>query len=173
MYVIDLIGKLDTDLSGVRYISVFKYYGNAIEDGIEPLAFFGVTVAAIPQALADAVFGARPPVLPDSSSSTTSNFQAGALAMADLPLRRRGSRRDVLDHRPELLGRGEVDVFGVLERLGSVARSPVERLAGGEVLMPVQRVHPHAALDHVPPMWTRAEVVRQALGGGAQVGARW
>ena len=47
MYVIDLIGKLDTDLSGVRYISVFKYYGNAIEDGIEPLAFFGVTAAAI------------------------------------------------------------------------------------------------------------------------------
>jgi len=39
MYVIDLIGRLDSDLSGVRYISVFKYYGNAIEDGIEPLAF--------------------------------------------------------------------------------------------------------------------------------------
>ena len=42
MYVIDLIGRLDSDLSGVRYISVFKYYGNAIEDGIEPLAFCGV-----------------------------------------------------------------------------------------------------------------------------------
>lgn len=36
MYVIDLIGRLDDDVSGVRYISVFKYYGNAIEDGIEP-----------------------------------------------------------------------------------------------------------------------------------------
>lgn len=47
MYVIDLIGRLDPDLSGVRYISVFKYYGNAIEDGIEPLAFCGVTAAAI------------------------------------------------------------------------------------------------------------------------------
>jgi ABC-2 type transport system permease protein len=47
MYVVDLIGRLDPDLSGVRYASVFKYYGNAIEDGIEPLAFLGVTAAAI------------------------------------------------------------------------------------------------------------------------------
>lgn len=47
MYVIDLIGRLDSDLSGVRYISVFKYYGNAIEDGIEPLACCGVAVAAV------------------------------------------------------------------------------------------------------------------------------
>jgi ABC-2 type transport system permease protein len=47
MYVIDLIGRLDPDLSGIRYISVFKYYGNAIEDGIEPLAFCGVALAGI------------------------------------------------------------------------------------------------------------------------------
>jgi ABC-2 type transport system permease protein len=47
MYVIDLIGRLDPDLSGLRYISVFKYYGNAVEDGIDPLAFAGVTVAAV------------------------------------------------------------------------------------------------------------------------------
>ncbi len=47
MYVIDLIGRLDPGLSGVRYASVFKYYGNAIEDGIEPLAFCGVTAAAV------------------------------------------------------------------------------------------------------------------------------
>jgi hypothetical protein len=33
MYVIDLVGRLDPDLSGVRYLSVFKYYGNAIEKG--------------------------------------------------------------------------------------------------------------------------------------------
>jgi ABC-2 type transport system permease protein len=46
MYVIDLVGRLDPSLSGVRYASVFKYYGNAIEDGIEPLAFLGVTLAA-------------------------------------------------------------------------------------------------------------------------------
>lgn len=47
MYVIDLVGKLDPGLSGVRYASVFKYYGNAIEDGIEPLAFCGVSAAAV------------------------------------------------------------------------------------------------------------------------------
>jgi ABC-2 type transport system permease protein len=47
MYVIDLVGRLDPGLSGVRYLSVFKYYGNAIEDGIEPLAFCGIVVVAI------------------------------------------------------------------------------------------------------------------------------
>lgn len=46
MYVIDLMGRLGSSLSGLRYLSVFKYYGNAIEDGIEPLAFVGVTLAA-------------------------------------------------------------------------------------------------------------------------------
>lgn len=51
MYVIDLIGKLDPGLDRVRYASVFKYYGNAIEDGIEPLAFVGVTAAAVLLAL--------------------------------------------------------------------------------------------------------------------------
>jgi ABC-2 type transport system permease protein len=52
MYVIDLIGKLDSSLSGVRYASVFRYYGNAIEDGIEPLAFVGVAAVATLLALA-------------------------------------------------------------------------------------------------------------------------
>jgi beta-exotoxin I transport system permease protein len=46
MYVIDLVGRLDTGLSDLRYASVFKYYGNAIEDGIDPVAFLGVTFAA-------------------------------------------------------------------------------------------------------------------------------
>ncbi|MFN8163337.1 MAG: ABC transporter permease subunit [Solirubrobacterales bacterium] len=47
MYVIDLIGRLDPGVSGIRYLSVFKYYGNAIEGGIEPIAFIGVTAAAV------------------------------------------------------------------------------------------------------------------------------
>lgn len=46
MYVIDLMGRLDSSLADLRYLSVFKYYGNAIEAGIEPLAFAGVTLAA-------------------------------------------------------------------------------------------------------------------------------
>lgn len=60
MYVIDLIGKLDSDLSSVRYVSVFKYYGNAIEDGIEPLTFCGVAlVAALLAALGAWLFDRR------------------------------------------------------------------------------------------------------------------
>jgi ABC-2 type transport system permease protein len=47
MYVIDLVGRLDTSLSWIRYASVFRYYGNAIEDGIDPVAFLGVTAAAV------------------------------------------------------------------------------------------------------------------------------
>jgi ABC-2 type transport system permease protein len=46
MYVLDLVGRLDPGLSEVRYLSVFRYYGNAIEDGIDPVAFAGVTAAA-------------------------------------------------------------------------------------------------------------------------------
>ena len=56
MYVIDLIGRLDPGLSEIRYVSVFKYYGNAIEDGIEPLAFIGVMAAAVLIAAAGAWF---------------------------------------------------------------------------------------------------------------------
>ena len=47
MYVADLVGRLDTSLDWVRYGSVFRYYGRAIEDGIDPLAFAGVTAAAV------------------------------------------------------------------------------------------------------------------------------
>jgi hypothetical protein len=47
MYVADLIGRLDSGLDWIRYGSVFRYYGKAIEDGIDPLAFAGVTVAAL------------------------------------------------------------------------------------------------------------------------------
>lgn len=47
MYVVDLIGRLDTGLEWIRYGSVFRYYGKAIEDGIEPLAFAGVTAVAV------------------------------------------------------------------------------------------------------------------------------
>jgi ABC-2 type transport system permease protein len=46
MYVVDLIGKLDPSFDWLRYVSVFKYYGNAIEEGIEPIAFCGVTLTA-------------------------------------------------------------------------------------------------------------------------------
>jgi len=54
MYVADLVGRLDTSLDWIRYGSVFRYYGHAIEDGIDPVAFIGVTATAV----AIAAFGA-------------------------------------------------------------------------------------------------------------------
>ena len=47
MYVIDLVGKLADPVEFLRHLSLFKYYGMAIRDGIDPLAFAGVTVAAL------------------------------------------------------------------------------------------------------------------------------
>jgi ABC-2 type transport system permease protein len=47
MYVLDLVGRLDTSLDAIRYASVFRYYGKAAENGIDPLSFLGVTAAAI------------------------------------------------------------------------------------------------------------------------------
>jgi ABC-2 type transport system permease protein len=47
MYVVDLVGRLDPSLDAIRYASVFRYYGRAIESGIDPLSFLGVTAAAV------------------------------------------------------------------------------------------------------------------------------
>ncbi|MCB0827393.1 MAG: ABC transporter permease subunit [Solirubrobacterales bacterium] len=55
MYVVDVIGRLAPDLDFLRYGSVFRYYGMAIEDGIDPASFFGVTAVAILVALAGAL----------------------------------------------------------------------------------------------------------------------
>jgi len=59
MYVADLVGRLDTSLDWIRYGSVFRYYGKAIEDGIDPLAFIGVTVVAVAVAALGAVLFER------------------------------------------------------------------------------------------------------------------
>jgi beta-exotoxin I transport system permease protein len=47
MYVLDLIGRLDTSLDGVRYASAFRYYGNAIQNGIDGVSFIGITAVAV------------------------------------------------------------------------------------------------------------------------------
>ncbi len=47
MYVVDLVGRLSPDIEWVRYGSVFRYYGSAIENGIDPVAFVGVSACAI------------------------------------------------------------------------------------------------------------------------------
>ena len=46
MYILDLVGRLDPSLDGIRYASVFRYYGRATENGIDPLSFVGVTATA-------------------------------------------------------------------------------------------------------------------------------
>ena len=46
MYIVDLVGRLDPSLDGIRYASVFRYYGKAVENGIDPLSFVGVIAAA-------------------------------------------------------------------------------------------------------------------------------
>jgi ABC-2 type transport system permease protein len=59
MYVVDLVGRLDKSLDAVRYVSVFRYFGKAIENGIDPLSFLGVTVAAVVLAAVGAILFAR------------------------------------------------------------------------------------------------------------------
>jgi ABC-2 type transport system permease protein len=55
MYVLDLVGRLDTSLDGVRYASAFRYYGKAVESGIKPVAFLGLTAVALALAAAGAL----------------------------------------------------------------------------------------------------------------------
>jgi ABC-2 type transport system permease protein len=45
MYVIDLVGKLSEPAEPLRYLSAFKYYGSAVQDGIDPFAFAGLVAA--------------------------------------------------------------------------------------------------------------------------------
>ena len=44
--MVDLVGRLDPSLDWIRYVSVFRYYGSAIQNGIDSLAFAGVVIAA-------------------------------------------------------------------------------------------------------------------------------
>jgi ABC-2 type transport system permease protein len=47
MYVIDLLGKVAEAIEPLRWASAFRYYGSAIQDGIDPLAFAGLTVVGL------------------------------------------------------------------------------------------------------------------------------
>lgn len=55
MYVVDLVGRLDPSLDAIRYASVFRYYGKAVENGVDPLSFIGVTIAAVALAAVGAI----------------------------------------------------------------------------------------------------------------------
>jgi ABC-2 type transport system permease protein len=59
MYVIDLVGKLAEPAEPLRHVSAFKYYGSAIQDGIDPLAFVGLIAVGVVLAAAGAVLFER------------------------------------------------------------------------------------------------------------------
>ena len=59
MYVIDLVGKLADPVAPLRRISAFRYYGSAVQDGIDPLSFAGLTLAAAALALVGALLFER------------------------------------------------------------------------------------------------------------------
>jgi ABC-2 type transport system permease protein len=63
MYVIDLVGKLADAAEPLRAVSAFKYYGSAIQDGIDPLAFAGLTLAGVLLAAAGGLLFERRDVL--------------------------------------------------------------------------------------------------------------
>jgi ABC-2 type transport system permease protein len=63
MYVIDLAGKLADPIEPLRAVSVFKYYGSALTDGIDPLAFVGLTVCGAALAFAGSLAFERRDIL--------------------------------------------------------------------------------------------------------------
>lgn len=63
MYVIDLVGKIADPVEPLRYISAFRYYGSAIQDGIDAAGFAGLTVVAIVLAATGALLLQRRDVL--------------------------------------------------------------------------------------------------------------
>lgn len=52
MYVLDLLGRLSDSVEPFRRLSAFHYYGTAAVDGIDPLAFVGLTAAGLTLAAA-------------------------------------------------------------------------------------------------------------------------
>jgi beta-exotoxin I transport system permease protein len=55
MYVLDLVGKLADPIEPLRAVSAFKYYGSAVQDGIDPLAFAGLALTGAVLAAAGAL----------------------------------------------------------------------------------------------------------------------
>ena len=52
MYVVDLAGKLADPAEPFRSVTVFKYYGSGLTEGIDPAAFIGLTVCGAALAFA-------------------------------------------------------------------------------------------------------------------------
>lgn len=47
MYALDLAGRLAHSLDPLRLVSVFRYYGAPLQDGIDPAAFAGMVAVAV------------------------------------------------------------------------------------------------------------------------------
>jgi len=63
MYVVDLAGKLADPVEPFRLVSVFKYYGSGLTEGIDPAAFAGLTVCGALLAFAGSLIFERRDVL--------------------------------------------------------------------------------------------------------------
>ncbi len=63
MYVIDLVGKIAEPLEPFRALTAFKYYGSGLTDGMDPLAFAGLTTCGALLAFAGMVLFERRDVL--------------------------------------------------------------------------------------------------------------
>lgn len=47
MYVVDLVGRLADGLEPLRYLSAFRWYGSAIQDGLDPAHIGGLVAAGV------------------------------------------------------------------------------------------------------------------------------
>ena len=63
MYMVDVLGKVADSLEPLRWVSAFKYYGSALLDGLDPLAFAGLTLAGVVFAAVGALLFERRDVL--------------------------------------------------------------------------------------------------------------
>ena len=59
MYVLDLAGKLADDVEPLRVVSAFRYYGSAIQDGMDLSHVTGLTLAGLALAALGAIAFAR------------------------------------------------------------------------------------------------------------------
>lgn len=63
MYVIDLVGKIATELDPLRVISAFRYYGSAVQEGLDWSHVIGLTLAGIVLTVAGALLLERRDIL--------------------------------------------------------------------------------------------------------------
>jgi ABC-2 type transport system permease protein len=63
MYVIDLVGKISPEIEPLRAISAFRYYGSAVQDGLDVSHMTGLTLAGVLMAIAGALLFERRDVL--------------------------------------------------------------------------------------------------------------